>query len=1053
MSVFDTPRVHFRGTAVTRLPTGPRCGLFDLSTNRALTDDGPVPPDVPPAEYHDYLWRRGPRFGVDGRPDPDGVFSASQGWNFGGNGHFWIDAAVVAVELDDGIDVTDPAVGRAVDMWGHYNEYLATTFNRARVFDVDPSSNWTTTLMVGRFGLGRLGRSQDGGYLMLGDVAGTQPPRWHHRDHRRDVGDHWLAAHLGRAVLHQFAIAAEEGLTWLADADRSPATRRLRDVIEAGGADGVVVQFALSNMAPPTVPNAPDRHDLRGTIAPWRRDEWRSYPAGRLLTPRDGSGPGPGVLSVAVGPDTATFNLATAVPVTLGDGWAPGAEERVDLGDLDLRTARGGRLVASLPRAAYLGKDFDLTSGVVTVPALLPGIEVADEPLCLVAGDTLLVEEETNVQADDAGLIIEYPDVARAEDHAVEVAVRALTRGRPAAVEMIHIRQYANPRSRPLDPAVGDLVEVRPGRLGEPGPFAASCAIGTDDTGVGWFTVRGAGSGATRLHLSARADGRPGGTGAAAYDNDDALGFWAGAGTVHVRVLPDDWALDDADATFDRVYREVFAPYEFLYSFMKDEVFSLADECKVRTYPRLIWQMGDPRNLARTYYMPPTRDLTLPKARLLLAFLRAQQAVADVPVPTRAAPRAGGRIERRGQLWAALRTAASVELAATLQYLFAAYSVPAYGPAEEYVRRGLWTAEQRWLACGDGGETTAGGVRGTLLSIAREEMIHFLMINNIIMAMGEPFHVPAIDFGTLNHTLPIPLDFALEPLGIGSLQRFLALEQPESHIGDLGVGDDPPEGYRSPSALYAEIRAGIERVPDLFMVRKGRGGGEHHLFLRESINAVHPDFQLEVDDVPSALFAIDVITEQGEGGKLASAPSPGGSHFEALLRVSEELLATRSPGRTVWAPAYPVARNPTAHDGRPDRTTVTEPAARALMHLFNRSYYLMLQLMVQHFGYQPDASLRRSKLMNAAIDVMTGMMAPLAEVLVTLPSGQRGLTAGPGFELEDEVVYNSRPDVAMLSVALRFEHLAAAARRCDAAPDRVTDMFAFYADYFRALRI
>ncbi|MFC7483591.1 hypothetical protein ACFQX7_31220 [Luedemannella flava] len=41
----------------------------------------------------------------------------------------------------------------------------------------------------------------------------------------------------------------------------------------------------------------------------------------------------------------------------------------------------------------------------------------------------------------------------------------------------------------------------------------------------------------------------------------------------------------------------------------------------------------------------------------------------------------------------------------------------------------------------------------------------------------------------------------------------------------------------------------------------------------------------------------------------------------------------------------------------------------------------------------------------------------------------------------------------MPSIALRFEHLAAAARRCDAVPDRVTDMFAFYADYFRRLPV
>ncbi|MFL5863128.1 MAG: hypothetical protein ACJ780_20545, partial [Solirubrobacteraceae bacterium] len=136
------------------------------------------------------------------------------------------------------------------------------------------------------------------------------------------------------------------------------------------------------------------------------------------------------------------------------------------------------------------------------------------------------------------------------------------------------------------------------------------------------------------------------------------------------------------------------------------------------------------------------------------------------------------------------------------------------------------------------------------------------------------------------------------------------------------------------------------------------------------------------------------------------------------------------------------------HQGNLNWESVTDPDARAVMHQFNRSYYLILQLMVQHFGQTPDASLRRSRLMNAAIDVMTGMMSPLAELLVTMPSGRRGRTAGPSFELEDEPRYNSRPDVARRSIALRFSHLATAARTCPAVPARVAEMYTFYAEYF-----
>ena len=120
------------------------------------------------------------------------------------------------------------------------------------------------------------------------------------------------------------------------------------------------------------------------------------------------------------------------------------------------------------------------------------------------------------------------------------------------------------------------------------------------------------------------------------------------------------------------------------------------------------------------------------------------------------------------------------------------------------------------------------------------------------------------------------------------------------------------------------------------------------------------------------------------------------------------------------------------------------------MRLFNDSYFEMLQLMVQHFGGRAEESLRRSPLMNGAIDVMTGMMRPLAELLVTMPSGRKAKTAGPSFELDTQPGYLPRPDVAMRAVALRLEALAEDAGKSPLVPARVAEMSAFLADQFRA---
>ena len=142
--------------------------------------------------------------------------------------------------------------------------------------------------------------------------------------------------------------------------------------------------------------------------------------------------------------------------------------------------------------------------------------------------------------------------------------------------------------------------------------------------------------------------------------------------------------------------------------------------------------------------MPPTRDLSQPKAMLLYKYLQNQQRVGYVPQPTPVPKRTQRTIQTRAELVVALRQAAELEVAVMLQYIYAAYSVPNYVTGREYVRRGLWTSEQLNLACGDGQEVRNYGMRGVLLEISHEEMIHFLLVNNILMAMGEAFY-PASD--------------------------------------------------------------------------------------------------------------------------------------------------------------------------------------------------------------------------------------------------------------------------------------------------------------------
>ncbi|MBD2336075.1 isovaleryl-CoA dehydrogenase [Calothrix sp. FACHB-156] len=1113
MSILDFPRLHFQGFARIHAPTGHKNGQVDVSSNTVYMNGKPVDPHRPASEYHQYLYNLGPRFNAQGQLDENGAFSMAMGWDFGGNGHFSIEAKIVSTQREFGqIDQQDPVVGSSVDLWGHYNEYVKTTFNRARFFECDPASNWTNTIMLGQLTFGRRGGSHEVPNMLSAPITGMQLARWQNFNYLGELPEHCLNQEFKRAAVYQFAIPKDaEDWLWGEEVAQSPTVTMLREAMNRSDVLGLVVQFSISNMSTPVQPDSPTFWELHGTIGLWCQDELRTYPHGRLLIPdEEGRREKRGLanLTLQVNHQGISLNMITAVPgvgraVQPGPGPTHAIDSKLDLGDLEVRTVGSQRLIGRIFKDAYQLPAHLLTSGIVDVPLAEPFENLRDEieqqGLCIIGTNVngqpqiLAQEKEINLQIDDACLFIEHPNLTTGEDHAVELEVRSFVRGCPTAVESVYLRQFYNPRAFPQlryaqieDENKSDrthtdrtfhfphsseieIVHFKPGKQQEPGDFAPTSIISTDATGRGWVTLRGARAGTAKVLLSAGAEEFPGDSNhldaaEIAYDNDDKLGFWSSAGFFAVRVLSNDWHLDEiptAAVDFNLIYKHVLAYYELCFSFMTVDVFSLADQCKVETYARLMWQMSDPKNKYKTYYMPPSRDMSQAKTTLLRKFLQNQQRVGYVP-PTIPEPKLSQRtIQTREELVSALKQAAELEVAVMLQYIYAGYSIPNYVTGEEYVRRGLWTPEQLHLACGDGQEVRNYGMRGVLIEISREEMIHFLMVNNILMAIGEPFYPAIPDFSKLNQRFPIDVDLALEPLNPTSLQRFMRLEMPdflEENLSNEPISSDRTidhlHGYGSLSELYHQIRQGLENIPDLFMVKKGLVGGEHRLFLRDDFNKVHPDYQLQVDDLNSALFAIDLIVEQGEGCDRQS-PKFERSHYQKFSRLAdalaqEQINDPKTERKRAWNPSYPSLRNPCLNQRDYNSNVVTVPQTRAVMEIFNESYFLMMQLMVQHFGFMPTGSLRRSKLMNAGIDVMTGMMRPLGELLMSMPSGKRGKTAGPSFEI-DTPIYIPVPEVAMNAISRRFERLGNKARECEVIPSTVTQMFDFYAKFFENL--
>jgi hypothetical protein len=658
MSILDLPRLHFRGLCRIHAPTGNsnRGGHIDCASNTVYLDGRPYPLDAPPADFHRRLAEDGPRYDANGQLDPNGIFNEAAGWDLEGNGHCsWEGVTVVGAQTAFGHVVSqpdrDPVVGSLVDLWGHYNEYLGTTFNRARWVELDPSSRWTNQVLAGQVTIGRRGSSVDSPWMFSAAIDRAHAARWRKNHHITDLPPHVWASEFARADLFQFSVAKDR-LDWRPElARQSESLAAFSTALEQADVLGLTFQYSLANMSMPVRPNAPVFKSLMGTVGLWCHAEMATYPSGRLLIPSDAlRHPTLGNVTLKASSKGLSiyFGLGFGHRGRSSGAVPPGPAHALGpvdaLGDLAIRV--DGQVIARVPAEQVVEAITGLSCGVVdvAVPDALSRASSGSLEIAVIDGperSPIHREQEWVVQVDDSTLSLEMPDPRHGDDQRAEVLVYSFHRGRPTSTR-IEARSFPNPHGSPrLAEAasaraapLGLVVEMRDG---DPengcGVFGDATTLLTDVQGKGRLSVRGANAGSTRVWLRAagadfegpRATGKSLEEAVNLYDNDNLQGFWPREGEFHVRVQSDDWHFDDVpDAAVDYafLYQHVLAYYELVYPFMKQLVFSLADECKCDTYARLMWQMCDPRNRDKTYYMPPTRELSAARSRLFLRYLR-----------------------------------------------------------------------------------------------------------------------------------------------------------------------------------------------------------------------------------------------------------------------------------------------------------------------------------------------------------------------------------------------------------------------------------------------
>lgn len=357
----------------------------------------------------------------------------------------------------------------------------------------------------------------------------------------------------------------------------------------------------------------------------------------------------------------------------------------------------------------------------------------------------------------------------------------------------------------------------------------------------------------------------------------------------------------------------------------------------------------------------------------------------------------------RDELIHLLAEAAETEHGLCCMYLFAAVSL------KQDVTEGVTWDQLRHIQ--DWAET--------LYLLARQEMEHLGLVTNLLAAVGAAPHFGRPNFPQGPKYFPVA--FSLDPFSEALLKRFMCFERPsgvvlppdfdcppcESSADDAEPGVEfRPVAVASIEQLYERVRALLVAIPlpedQLFIgPPKAQIDGSllHVNFPRiGALGGIFDTTLFAINDRTTALQAVDLIVEQGEG----TPADHEFSHFIRLKRMLGQLRALKAEASD-FEPARPLVSNPTLypHADAPDSTPITNRAAQAALDLLNGAYETLLILFTRVYAPGGESPNEVTALLYTLFPMMTQVVRPLTEILVTLPADEpnRGRRAGPSYEI------------------------------------------------------
>jgi len=391
------------------------------------------------------------------------------------------------------------------------------------------------------------------------------------------------------------------------------------------------------------------------------------------------------------------------------------------------------------------------------------------------------------------------------------------------------------------------------------------------------------------------------------------------------------------------------------------------------------------------------------------------------------------RIENRAQLIYLLTEAAEIEHNVLCCYLFAKFSM------------------KRDISEGPTAAQLAGikSWRAAIGDIVVQEMLHLASACNLLTAVGGAPQLRRPNLPTSPRAYPPAFKLRLVPFGLEALDQFVFLERPEYleatarpvpsyrdsslPMGSLSDIFSRERNYETLGELYRGIEDGLKYLAQKL--------SEERLFIgRPGAQTADSFFHLPglapVHDLASALAALNVIIEQGEG----ASPEAENSHYRRFLKMREEcrhLTAadpTFLPGRPVLVNPY--ALLPTDIAAGSDINLIEDPLSVDVCNLFDGCYETLVQMLGRLFVHAEESDVELATLADITVGMMIDVVEALGSAITLLPAGPAhpGLNAGPSFRLSRGASIPTQKETARFIFHERMAELAAYCQFLQSAP-------------------